>query len=227
MATYDLEEQEQIAELKAWWKQYGNLVTTLATVASLGVIAWQGWNWYQRNQAVQASAAYAVLQKAVLDNDAQRIKAASGELLEKYGSTTYAALAALKAAHMASAANDTKTAKLQLQWVAERASDDLRDLARLRLATLLIDEKAYDEALAQLERATAGGFAARVAEVRGDVFAAQGKKAEARTAYQAALTRLDETAKKDGRAAGVQDRQAAAAYRELVQQKLDGQGEGG
>jgi len=92
---------------------------------------------------------------------------------------------------------------------------------------LLIDEKAYDEALAQLERATAGGFAARVAEVRGDVFAAQGKKAEARTAYQAALTRFDETAKKDGRAAGVQDRQAAAAYRELVQQKLDGQGEGG
>ncbi|HNL98635.1 MAG TPA: tetratricopeptide repeat protein, partial [Accumulibacter sp.] len=146
MATYDLEEQEQIAELKAWWKQYGNLVTTLATVASLGVIAWQGWNWYQRNQAVQASAAYAVLQKAVLDNDAQRIKAASGELLEKYGSTTYAALAALKAAHMASAANDAKTAKLQLQWVAEHASDDLRDLARLRLATLLIDEKAYDEA---------------------------------------------------------------------------------
>jgi len=226
MATYDLEEQEQIAELKAWWKQYGNLVTIVATIASLGVIAWQGWNWYQRNQAVQASAAYAVLQKAVLDNDAQRIKAASGELLEKYGGTTYAVLAALKAAHVASTANDVKTAKLQLQWVAEHASDDLRDLARLRLATLLIDEKAYDEALTQLGQATAGGFAARVAEVRGDVLAAQGKRAEARTAYQAALTRLDEGAKKGG-GAGVQDRQKGGAYRELVEQKLDAQGESG
>jgi predicted negative regulator of RcsB-dependent stress response len=227
MATYDLEEQEQIAELKAWWKQYGNLVTAIATVASLGVIAWQGWNWYQRNQALQASSAYAVLQKAVLDNDAQRIKAASGELLEKYGGTTYAVLGALKAAQTAVEANDAKTAKLQLQWVVEHAKDDLRDLARLRLATLLIDEKAYDEALAQLAGAAAGGFAARVADARGDVFAAQGKKSEARAAYQEALAKLDELTKTSTGVGKSQDRQAAAAYRELVQQKLDGQGESG
>ncbi len=227
MASYDLEEQEQIAEIKAWWKQYGNLVTIMATVVSLGVIAWQGWNWYQRNQAVQASVVYAVLQKAVLDDDAQRIKAASGELLEKYGGTTYAVLAALKAAHVAVEANDAKTAKLQLQWVAEHAEDDLRDLARLRLATLLIDEKAYDEALRQLAGAASGGFAARAADARGDVFTAQGKKAEARAAYQAALAKLDELAKNGAGAGKSRDRQAAAAYRELVQQKLDAQGESG
>jgi predicted negative regulator of RcsB-dependent stress response len=87
MATYDLEEQEQIAEIKAWWKQYGNLVTGIVTAASIGVIAWQGWNWYQRGQAAQASVVYGVLQKAVVDNDSQRIKAASGELLEKFAGT--------------------------------------------------------------------------------------------------------------------------------------------
>jgi predicted negative regulator of RcsB-dependent stress response len=85
MATYDLEEQEQIAEIKAWWKQYGNLLAGIVTAASIGVVAWQGWNWYQRNQAAQASVVFGVLQKAVVENDAQRIKAASGELLEKYG----------------------------------------------------------------------------------------------------------------------------------------------
>jgi hypothetical protein len=87
MATYDLEEQEQIAEIKAWWKQYGNLVVGIVTAVSIGVIAWQGWNWYQRGQAAQASMVYGVLQKAVADNDSQRIKTASGELLEKFGGT--------------------------------------------------------------------------------------------------------------------------------------------
>ena len=77
MATYDLEEQEQIAEMKAWWQQYGNLLAGIVTAASICVVGWQGWNWYQRNQAAQASLVYSVMQKAVLENDAQRIKAAS------------------------------------------------------------------------------------------------------------------------------------------------------
>ena len=82
MATYDLEEQEQLAEIKAWWKQYGNLLTNTLLAAMLVVAAWQGWNWYQRNQVGQASVVYGVLQKAVQEKDTQRIKAASGELLE-------------------------------------------------------------------------------------------------------------------------------------------------
>jgi len=149
----------------------------------------------------------------------------NGELVEKFGGTNYASLGALMTAKAMIDANDAKTAKLQLVWVAEHGKDELRDLARLRLAALLIDEKAYDEALKQLDASTSPAFAARIAETRGDVLSAQGKKAEAQTAYQAALTKLDEAAKaSQGDSAKAAPEQSDAIYRELLQQKLDSQG---
>ena len=191
MATYDLEEQEQLDELKAWWKQYGNLVVNVLTVAAVVVIAWQGWKWYQRNQSAQASMVYAVLQKAVHENDAQRNTAASGDLLEKFGGSDYAALGALTAAKAMIDAGDAKTAKLKLIWVVEHGKHEVRELARLRLAALLLDEKAYDEALKRLDGNVRPAFAARFAEARGDVLVAQGKKEEAASAYQTALSELE------------------------------------
>jgi predicted negative regulator of RcsB-dependent stress response len=225
MATYDLEEQEQLDEIKVWWKQYGNLVVSLLTAASIGVIAWQVWNWYQRNQTAQASMVYSVLQKSVLEKDSQRAKAASGELLEKFGGTAYAPLGALISAKAMFDAGDNKTAKVQLAWVVDHGKDELRDLARLRLATVLLDEKAYDEALKQLDGSVSAGFATRFAESRGDVLNAQGKKSEARTAYQAALAKLDEADKTGKGKNSLQDKQANAPYREMLQQKLDSLGE--
>ena len=227
MATYDLEEQEQIAELKAWWKQYGNLVTGIITAAALAALAWQGWNWYERQQTAQAAVVFASLQKAIASNDAQRIKTASGELADKYGRTAYAPLAALKTARVLVDAGDVKTARVQLAWVVEHGQDGLRDVARLRLAALMLDDKAYDEALKLLEGTPAAGFTARFADARGDVLAAQGKAGEARAAYQAALAALDGA---DGGGKGrnsLQDSQANAAYRESLQLKLDALGEPG
>jgi predicted negative regulator of RcsB-dependent stress response len=213
MAHYDLEEQEQIDTLKTWWKMYGNLVTGVVVAGSLAVIGWQGWNWYQRSQAAQASAIYGVLEQAVAARDAQKVKAAAGELAEKFGGTTYAALGALVAARQSFEAGDLKTARAQLTWAAENGKDEIRDLARLRLASVLLDEKAYDEALKQLEAAHAAAFAARFLELKGDVLAAAGKKPEARAAYQAAL---DKGEVREGR---------GGAGRELLRQKLDSLGE--
>ena len=213
MAHYDLEEQEQIDTLKTWWKMYGNLVTGVVVAGSLAVIGWQGWNWYQRSQAAQASAIYGVLEQAVAARDAQKVKAAAGELVEKFGGTTYAALGALVAARQSFEAGDLKTARAQLTWAAENGKDEIRDLARLRLASVLLDEKAYDEALKQLEAAHAAAFAARFLELKGDVLAAAGKKPEARAAYQAAL---DKGEVREGR---------GGAGRELLRQKLDSLGE--
>ncbi|MEO8409751.1 MAG: tetratricopeptide repeat protein, partial [Propionivibrio sp.] len=187
MATYDLEEQEQLAEIKAWWKQHGNLLTNVLLGAVIAVAAWQGWNWYQRDQAGRAAMVYSGLQSAVQAKDSQKIKAASGELLENFGGSKYASLGALTAAKALVDGGDEKTAKIQLQWVAEHGENELRELARLRLAALLIDEKAYDQALKQLDGDIGPGFAARFADVRGDVLAAAGKKSEALTAYQDAL----------------------------------------
>ena len=210
MAHYDLEEQEQIATLKTWWSMYGNLVTGVITLFCVVVIGWQGWNWYQRSQSGQAAGIYAVLEQAVAAGDAQKVKGAAGELAEKFGSTTYASLGALLAAKQSFSAGDLKTAKAQLSWAAENGKDEMKDIARLRLVAVQLDEQAYDEALKQLEAAHAPAFDARFQELKGDVFAAQGKKAEARAAYKAAL---DKASGKPG------------AGRELLQQKLDGLGE--
>lgn len=217
MAHYDLEEQEQIDSLKTWWKMYGNLITGLVTAAALGVVSWQGWNWYQRNQTAQAAAVFGVLEQAAAVRDAQRAKTAAGELAEKFPATTYAPLGALVAAKMSFEAGDLKTAKVQLAWAADHSKDELKDVARLRLAAVLLDEQAYDEALKQLEMAPAAAFVSRFAELKGDVLAAQGKKADARTAYQLAIDKL--LVKGDPVAA-----RGASAYRELLQQKLDSMG---
>ena len=222
MATYDLEEQEQLAEIKAWWKLYGNLVVNALTVAAVVVIAWQGWNWYQRSQSGQAAMLYDVLQKVVYEKDVQRITAASGELLEKFGGSDYAALGALTAAKAMVEAGDGKTAKLKLLWVVEHSKHELRELARLRLVALLLDEKAYDEALKQLDGKVSPAFAVRFAESRGDVLSAQGKKAEAVTAYQTALSDL-ENADKAGDESASQS-QSNVIYRDLLQQKIDSLG---
>ncbi|MBU1364706.1 MAG: tetratricopeptide repeat protein [Gammaproteobacteria bacterium] len=210
MAHYDLEEQEQIDTLKTWWKMYGNLVTSVVVAASLGVVGWQGWNWYQRGQTTQAAAIYAVLEQAAAIGDAQKVKSAAGELAEKFGGTSYASLGALLAGKQSFETGDLKTAKSQFGWVAENGQDEMRDLARLRLVAVEIDEQAYEKALKELDAAHAPAFDARFQELKGDVFAAQGKKPEARSAYKAAL----------GKMTGKQ-----GAGRELLQQKLDNLGE--
>ena len=210
MAHYDLEEQEQIDSIKTWWKMYGNLLTGIVVVASLAVIGWQAWNWYQNTQSAKAAAIYSVLEHAASVGDAQKIKAAAGELAEKFGGTSYASLGAMLAAKHSFDAGDLKTAKTQLVWVAENGKDEIRDLARLRLAAVQLDEKAYDDALKLLDASHAQAFDARFLELKGDVLSAQGKKPEAHIAYKAALEKMT-------------GNQGAA--REMLPQKLDGLGE--
>lgn len=219
MATYDLEEQEQIDELKTWWKMHGNLVTAVVVAVSLVVVAWQGWNWWQRKQSADASILYSAMQQAVGMKDAKRSRDLAGELIDKYSSTAYAGMAAMLSAKAQDDGGDAKTARAQLIWAAENAKEEaLRDLARLRLAATLLDDKAYDDALKQLAAEPASSFAPRYAELRGDVFAAQGKKAEARTAYALALTKLDVLQKGDAARHG--------SYRDILQAKLESLGSG-
>lgn len=219
MAAYDHEEQEQLEEIKTWWRVYGNRVINVVAAVAIAVAGWQGWNWYQNNRAAQASAIFSVLQNAVQANDVQRIKATSGELLDKFSRTSYASLGALTAAKALVEAGEASSAKLQLSWLVEHGKDEMRDMGRLRLATLLLDEKQYDEALKVLEGKVASGFEARFADTRGDLLVAQGKKTEAAAAYQAALKNLDKTQGSEQRFG-----QSSAVYREILRQKLDSLG---
>ena len=211
MATYDLEEQEQLAELKAFWKQHGNLIL-IAIVAALAVVlGYWTWTRYQGSQTTQASAVYGELQKAATANDAKKVRDLAGTLIEQYPRSVYAPLGAFISAKIHFGAGDLKTARAQLAWAAENARDPgVQALARLRLANVLLDEKDYDEALKVLAVKPEPAFEALFEDLRGDVLAAQAKSAEARAAYTAALGKLkpgDDTA------------------RDLIQLKLDGLGD--
>jgi predicted negative regulator of RcsB-dependent stress response len=188
----DLEEQEQVEELKAWWKQHGGLITAVVVAAALAFAGWQGWRWYQANQAAHASMLYETLSKAAQANDAKALRDAAGTLVESYPRTLYASMGALVAARYYFDRNDLKTAKAQLQWVMERSpSQDFKDLARLRMATVLLDEKAYDEALKTLDAKPAAAYEAQYAASRGDVLVAKNQAAEAKAAYKLALEKAD------------------------------------
>lgn len=192
MAAYDLEEQEQLAALKAWWQEKGNLVMTAVSMVLVALAAWQGWGYYQRNQAVQASGLYDAVQKAAVSGDLKQVRENTGAIIERYPRTAYAAMAALVSAKANYQGGDLKTARAQLAWVAENAKDEgLQDIARLRLASVMLDEKAYDDALKALDAKHGAAFDALFLAARGDVLVAQDKKDEARNAYKAALDKAD------------------------------------
>lgn len=223
MATYDLEEQEQLDELKTWWKMHGTLITAVIAAAAIGMLAWQGWQWWQRSKAVQASQVYAAMQQALAQQDSKRVRVLAGELIDKFSSTSYAGMAAMLSGKLSLESGDLKSAQAQFGWAAEHAKDDgLRDLARLRQAIALADEKndkAYDEALKLLAVPPVPSIMPRYLEVRGDILAAQGKFAEARTAYDEALKAV---------AAAVAGAQTNAdpggQYRDILKAKRDAAG---
>jgi predicted negative regulator of RcsB-dependent stress response len=207
----DLEEQEQVAELKAWWRQHGNLIVGAILAAAVAFAGWQGWRWYQASQAAEAAALYDTLARAAQSGDAKALRDSAGTLIESYPRTLYASMGALVAARFHFDRGDLKAARAQLQWVMEKsASDDFRDLARLRLAAVALDEKAYDEALKLLEAKHAAAYESQYAALRGDVLVAKNQPAEARAAYQLAI-------EKAGKEQG-------GAFRESVRMRLEALG---
>jgi predicted negative regulator of RcsB-dependent stress response len=204
----DLQEQEQLDQLKAFWNQYGSLITWTLTLALAGFAAWNGWNWWQRSQAVKAAALYDELDRVAQAGDAERTGRAFGDLKERFPRTLQAQQGALLAAKVQAEWGKPDEALATLAWVADNAGEDeYRTVARLRAAGLMLDKKQYDDALKQLDAAQQGKpreFDALIADRRGDVLAAQGKKAEALAAYQAAYKALD----------------AKAEYRTLLEAKL-------
>lgn len=189
--AYDLEEQEQLASLKAWWNKYGNLTSWVLIVVLAAYSGWTGWNYYQRTQALQASQLYDEEQKAVVAKDNAKVQRAAADMQSRFGRTAYAQMSALAAAKSAFDANDLKAAKAQLAWVVEHGTDEYQAVAKLRLAGVLLDERAYDEALKTIGGDTLPQFAGAVADRKGDILAAQNKLADARAAYLAALAATD------------------------------------
>ncbi len=209
MAVYDLEEQEQIDEIKAWWRQYRALVVLVVVVAAGTVGGMQGWRYYQNKQGLEAGELYAQLQGAVGNNEFKKVQDIAAVITDKYARTGYAAFAALAAAKAAFDSGDKAAAGARLQWVVDHGRDDeTRDIARLRRAAVLLDEKKYDDALKLLESRHVDSLSALYADLKGDVLVAQDKTQDARAAYQLALDKSE----------------AKSTYRALIQIKLDALG---
>lgn len=195
MASHlDLEEQEQLEQVKAFWKRWGNLITWVLTAALAAFAAWQGWNWYQRDQAAKAGAMYDEFERALTAQDLDKAAAAAGDLKARFAATGYAAQAGLQVAKLQLDKDKADDARQSLSWVAEQGSEPpYRDIARLRLAGLQLDAKAYDDALKTLDAIKSPEFAALVADRHGDALLLQDKRDAAKAEYQKALAGIEKT----------------------------------
>jgi predicted negative regulator of RcsB-dependent stress response len=209
MATYDLDEQERLDELKAWWKRWGNLVLVALAVVIAATAGWRYWQNRVVTRSLEAASVYENLTQSVAANDTKAAREAGAMLIDQYKGTPYAARAALLLAKLNAEGKDLKSAQTQLEWaVANSKEPAVRDLARLRLAGVQLDQKQYAAALKTLSATHSDAFAFRFHDLRGDALLAQGKPTEARTAYEAAFDKLEE----------------GHPYRNIVELKLDALG---
>lgn len=191
MKHLDLEEQEQLDQLKSLWNQYGNLISTVLIVIFGSIAAYNGWNWYQRSQAAQASALYDQVERAVESGDVAMIERAWTDMRDKFAGTTYAHQSALLAAKHLHEKGKADQAKAALAWVIEKGDASYQAIAKLRMAGIELDAKQYDAALKQLD-GVPKEFEGLAADRRGDILLAQGKRDEAKAAYQAAYKAMEE-----------------------------------
>ncbi|MFM0325922.1 tetratricopeptide repeat protein [Caballeronia glebae] len=204
------DEQESLESVKAWWAKWGNTTTWVVLVALVIGAGYNGWNFWQRRQAAEASVLYDHLQQAVNGNDQALVTRVATDMEDKFGGTGYAQMTALAAAKSLYMAGNAAGAKAQLQWAIDHAKDDeYKQIAKLRLALVLLDEKNYDAGLKLLSEQPLEAFKGVIADRRGDLLAARGKRDDARAAYKVALEALPEN---------------DTSARQLVQFKLDALG---
>jgi len=209
MATYDLDEQERLDELKAWWKRWGNPVMIGLAVAIAASAGWRYWQNHTLTQSLEAATVYEKLTQSLAGNDAKGARETGAMLIDHYKGTSYAPRAALLLAKLNVGSKDLKSAQTQLEWaVANSKEPAVKDLARLRLAGVQLDLQQYDAALKTLAGSHSDAFAFRFHDLKGDVLLAQSKQADARAAYQAAFGEMKED----------------NPYRTLVELKLDALG---
>ena len=187
--AYDLQEQESIDQMKAWWEKWGTPITAVVCAGCLAFAGWNGWQWWKRNEAAKAAGAYMALQQAALANDVKNIASLSNGLLESYGSTVYAPLGALVASKAALAAGNLDEAAAKLKWIVDQSGrPEFDTIARVRLAGIYFDAGKLDDAIAVLDGAKPTERQnSLVLDRRGDVLAAKGDVKGARECWMKVL----------------------------------------
>jgi predicted negative regulator of RcsB-dependent stress response len=192
MAVYDLQEQEQLDDLKLWWSRHGNKIAGVVIALCVAYLGYQGWRWYSAGHAEAASTLYGAVSEAARTNDPAKAKEAMAQLADRYAGTPYAPRAALLYAKTLWDSGDKAGARAQLQWVLDHSTDrELLQVTRYRLAETWLDEGKSDEALKLLDAKTDDAFTGIYADLRGDALAVAGRNDDARKAYEIALAKID------------------------------------
>jgi len=193
----DLEEQEQLDSLKAFWEKYRSVIMGAVTAVLFAFAAYNGWQWWQNSQATEAGKLYETMMGSIEKGNKEQSLQAADDLQKQFAATSYAPMASLIAAKLAADAGDAAKSQAYLRWVAEKAANDgYKALGKLRLATALMDEgsaKSLAEADAILKSKPTLGFEPLWLERRGDWYLVQGKNADARTSYLQAWKLLEKS----------------------------------
>lgn len=208
--AYDLQEQEQIDSMKAFWAKWGKLISAVVVGSLTAYLGYKGWHYYQAIERAKAAELFSQFEQQVEGGAVAKAKSSAALIQDAHPGTPYAANAALLTAKLAFEKGDLATARGQLKWVIEHAgkNENLLAVARLRLATIMLDEKQYDAALAELAQARPASFDGLYFDLRGDVQVARGDAAGARESYKTAISKLS----------------SDSPVRELVQTKLESLG---
>ena len=187
MAQYDTEE-EQLEALKEWWKENGHSVIAGIVLGAAALFGWKYWQDYQVEKAENASAIYADVRAFDNAGEVENALKQVEVLTTDFAGVPYASLASLDAAQALVEAGDLDAAEAQLRWAVENAKlEAVGEVARLRLAQVLIAQGRAREALAELETELPAAYTGLVEELRGDAYRAQGDLQAAREAYDRAL----------------------------------------
>ena len=196
MAAYDLEEQERIDALKDWWAKWGIWVYVGIGAFLVGVLSVQGWRYYQKSQGEQAELLFKSVkqtaQEAAASKESKKLSEAASAIAEKFPSAFYSSEAQLMAAKASFDAGEFATAKKHLQWVVDKGPAVHSGVARIRLASVLLEDKQFEEALKVLDQVKDEAFLSMASDLRGDVLSAQGRRDEARAAYQIAVEKASD-----------------------------------
>jgi predicted negative regulator of RcsB-dependent stress response len=189
----DLEEQEQLDQLKHFWQQYGNIIVWLLIAVFGAFAAWNGFQWWTKRQSEQASAMYEEVERVITSGDVVAAERAYTDLKQRFPSTVYTQQAGLTLAKVAYLAGKPELSQSVLTSVMQSDADaGLSALAKIRLAGLLIDSKNFDLAAKLLDRKFPPEFAGLVADKKADAFVAQGNTDIAIPLYKEAIRLLPE-----------------------------------
>jgi predicted negative regulator of RcsB-dependent stress response len=181
-------DEERIEVIKAWWEKNGKFLIVAVIVIVSTVVGSRVWMNFKQAEAGRVSAQYDLMLEEMDASKADSALQRGAAIVEQNSGTEYAVLAALAMAKIEVEKNDLNSARLHLQWAIDHASlDEIKHVARLRLARVQLADGKLDEALSLATTADTGAFAGEYDFLRGEVYAAKGQAEQARTAYEAAM----------------------------------------